>query len=347
MITIRRCLAADVPEVVGFLDAHWKPGHIFTTNRSLFDWQYASPDRPGEYSMAIARQDATGALVGLLGYLPTRRFDPSLAADNTLWFALWKVRDDAAGGLGLRLLTYVTDQEPHVSAGVIGFQPPVAEIYKALKFQVGQLTHYVLPNPDVSPFQLARLTRTTFPAIIDRGLTAVRLELGSFDAQTSSLDLSERNARAPRKTPLYFRTRYLQHPIYRYLCFALHLANRPIALLATRLATHEGRHALRIVDFVGPDHAIAGLGAIVMPLVKALGAEYADVHNWGIDPALFDAGGFARVDADAGDIVPNHFEPFERRNAPIRFAFRSAQPAVLFKGDGDQDRPNRVEPSAR
>ena len=41
------------------------------------------------------------------------------------------------------------------------------------------------------------------------------------------------------------------------------------------------------------------------------------------------------------DIVPNHFEPFERRNATVRFALKSERPAVLFKGDGDQDRPNQ------
>jgi len=39
--------------------------------------------------------------------------------------------------------------------------------------------------------------------------------------------------------------------------------------------------------------------------------------------------------------VPDHFEPFERRNAPIRFALKTDRPAVLFKGDGDQDRPNQ------
>src|SRR5687768_14590783 len=135
MFTIRRCQTSDVPDVLAFLEAHWKRRHIFTIDRALFDWQYARPDRPGEYAIAIARREADDAVAGILGFLPTRRFDPALAADNAIWLALWKVRDDmATGGLGLKLLNEVTENEPHTSVGVIGFQPPVAAIYKALKF---------------------------------------------------------------------------------------------------------------------------------------------------------------------------------------------------------------------
>jgi hypothetical protein len=118
-----------------------------------------------------------------------------------------------------------------------------------------------------------------------------------------------------------------------------------VGLLAARVASHGRRQALRVVDFIGADDCVPALGAPILALVRRLGAEYADVHNWGIDPALFEAAGFSRVDPSGPTIVPNHFEPFERRNAPIRFALRSTRPAVLFKGDGDQDRPNERPPS--
>ncbi len=342
MVTIRRCRTSDVPDVLAFLDAHWKRGHIFTVERSLFDWQYSMRDRPGEYSIVLARRDADRALIGLLGYLTTDRFDPALAANNSIWLALWKVRDDVAtGGFGLRLLSYVTEHEPHTSIGVIGFQPAVAAIYKALKFDVGELQHYVLPNPDVSNFEIASFEHPPFRPVRDTGLTAVRVEEMNFTAAVDSLDLGRRNAQVPRKTPDYFRARYLQHPIYRYSCFVLHRDHRPVALLATRVAAHRDRRVLRVIDFIGPDDVVSGLGAVVLAQIRELGAEYADVHNWGIAPALFEGAGFSRVDPVGADVVPNHFEPFERRNAPIRFALKTSHPAVLFKGDGDQDRPNQ------
>lgn len=342
MITIRRCQTSDVPDVLAFLDAHWKPGHIFTVDRSLFDWQYARRDRPGEYSIVLARRDADGAIVGMLGYLPTRRFDPALASNNAIWLALWKVRDDVpTGAVGLRLLSDVTDNELHTSVGVIGFQPPVAAIYKALKFQVGELQHFVLPNPAVSTFELAAFERPPYRPVPDSDLDAVAVDAANFSKAVSGLELGARDAQTPRKTPEYFRARFLQHPTYRYASFVLRRDDRPIGLLATRVASHGGRCALRVVDYIGPDDAVPALGAVALAQVRHVGAEYADVHNWGIDPSLFEAAGFSRVDPSGPDIVPNHFEPFERRNAPIRFALRSARPAVLFKGDGDQDRPNQ------
>jgi hypothetical protein len=342
MITIRRCQTADVPDVLAFLEAHWKPGHIFTRDRELFDWQYARQDRPGEYSIALARKNGDGELVGMLGYLPTRRFDPALADNNAIWLALWKVREDiAAGPIGLQLLNDVTAGEPHASIGVIGFQPAAAPIYTALKFQVGELHHYVLSNPDVSAFELASFERRPNRRVPDTNLTAVAVDDTTFSATVAGLDLGSRDSQLPHKTPTYFRSRYLQHPRYRYETFVLRRDDRPIALLATRLAAHGKWRALRVVDFIGADDLVPALGRPILDQVRHHGAEYADVLNWGIDPGLFEAAGFSAIDPSGPDIVPNHFEPFERRNASVRFALKADRPAVLFKGDGDQDRPNQ------
>jgi hypothetical protein len=346
MITIRRCQTADVPDVLAFLEAHWKPGHIFTRDRELFDWQYARQDRPGEYSIALARKNGDGELVGMLGYLPTRRFDPALAGNNVIWLALWKVRDDiAAGPIGLQLLNDVTAGEPHASIGVIGFQPAAAAIYTALKFRVGELRHYVLPNPDVSAFELASFVRRPNRRVADTTLTAVAVDDTTFSGTVAGLDLGSRDRQLPHKTPTYFRSRYLQHPRYRYETFVLRRDDRPIGLLATRLAAHGKRLALRVVDFIGADDLVPALGRPILDQVRHHGAEYADVLNWGIDPGLFEAAGFSGIDPSGPDIVPNHFEPFERRNASVRFALKADRPAVLFKGDGDQDRPNQLSES--
>ena len=342
MITIRRCQTADVPDVLAFLEAHWKPGHIFTRDRELFDWQYARRDRPGEYSIALARRNGDDELVGMLGYLPTRRFDPALANNNAIWLALWKVREDiAAGPIGLQLLNDVTAGEPHASIGVIGFQPAAAAIYSALKFQVGELRHYVLPNPDVSAFELASFERRPNRTVPDTNLTAVAVDDTTFSATVAGLDLGSRNQQLPFKTPAFFRSRYLQHPRYRYETFALRRGDRPIGLLATRVAAHGERRALRVVDYIGADDLVPALGRLILDQVRRHGAEYADILNWGIDSAWFEAAGFSPIDPSGPDIVPNHFEPFERRNAPVRFALKADRPAVLFKGDGDQDRPNQ------
>lgn len=341
-VTIRRCQAADVDDVLAFIDAHWKPGHIFTRHRGLFDWQHALRDRTGEYSIAIARRTADRMLLGILGYIPTRQFDSSIG-DNTVWLALWKVRDDAdSAGLGLRLLTFVTESEPHTTLGVVGFNAAVAPIYRALGFTIGELRHYVLPNPDVDRYEIATLHAPVRRALEASNLRAKQMDAANASAETANLQLGSRNAKAPGKTAAAFIARYLHHPIYRYRCEVIHRGHSAIGLLATRMATHDGRIALRIIDYLGPDDAVPGLGPLVLEQVRAAGAEYADIYNWGIDPDLFAQAGFSQVDPDGRDVVPDHFEPFEARNIRLRFAIKSDSPVVLFKGDGDQDRPSQL-----
>ena len=54
--------------------------------------------------------------------------------------------------------------------------------------------------------------------------------------------------------------------------------------------------------------------------------------------------GFVEVPDDSDDIIiPNYFEPFLKKNIKIYFFIdRSLEDSriIIFKGDGDQDRPN-------
>jgi hypothetical protein len=124
-------------------------------------------------------------------------------------------------------------------------------IYKALKYQVGELRHYVLANPDVSAFELASFERPPPRAVPATALAAIRVDNTNFLQNVAGLDLGLRVGQVPEKTPEYFRARYLQHPLYRYAAFVVCRGARPIGLLATRVAVHGDRCAIRVVDFVG------------------------------------------------------------------------------------------------
>ena len=146
---------ADIEDVVRFIDEHWARGHALVTSRPLLDWQHRNAD--GGYSFVVARTD--GDVAGILGYIPTSRFDPALAGANVVWLTTWKVRHDAAvAGLGLALLQHLAAAEPHVAIGAIGLNPATGPIYQALGYRLGELQHYVLPNVTLRRFELASLT---------------------------------------------------------------------------------------------------------------------------------------------------------------------------------------------
>jgi hypothetical protein len=339
-VSITRCDREDIDDVVRFIDTYWESGHALATCRALLDWQHRDAGGEG-YSFIIARRPQDRSVLGMLGYIPTRRFDPALGADAVVWLTMWKVRNDAGvAGLGLLLLQHLTRTEPHLAIGALGLNPATVPLYRALGYRVGELHHYVRPNAAVESFELATLVPATEkPAPGYSGLTAHRL---TRDSQFDALAFSPTDASLPRKTPEYFRARYARHPLYSYEVIALLNDGTPAGLMAARTAEYGGRRALRIVDFVGAESVLAGTGQLVQRLLEELDAEYADVYNAGIDRRAFERAGFRRIDPDGPEIVPDHFEPFERRNVRLWFALKGPQPAILFKGDADQDRPNRV-----
>ena len=76
--------------------------------------------------------------------------------------------------------------------------------------------------------------------------------------------------------------------------------------------------------------------------LKTENAEYIDCVNFGIDEETFLNAGFTKLHLDRDTIIPNYFEPFERKNIKIEFSYKSKKPYMVFKGDSDQDRPNII-----
>lgn len=337
---IVRCTAAEIDDVVTFIREHWKPGHALT-DRSLLDWQHRDLDGHG-YNIILARRRSDSAIVGMLGYIPTTRFDEQLVSDNVLWLTTWKVRDDAGvAGLGIQLLDYLASREAHVAIGALGLTPSTLPIYRAFGYRIGELQHYVRTNPAFTTFELAiKPPRPVSPI----GAPPVEVRRLVRDDDFATMVLPTRTNSAPLKTPEYFRRRYRHHPMYRYTVVAV--VDGPSAgLLALRVADWEGRRAVRIVDFAGSPELLARTGAFIDAVMTEFDAEYADVYNAGIDEGVFLRAGFSKIDPDGSAVVPDHFEPLERRNVRLWFALKSTTAAepVLFKGDADQDRPSIVE----
>lgn len=333
MVEIRRCATAELGALMAFIDRHWHKGHVLATSRALMDWQHREPD--GSYNYLLAWEG--GELLGVLGYLPTRRYDPALVGHNLLWLALWKTRDDVkVAGLGLRILHALGGIEPHVALGVSGINLAHPPMYRALGYQVVELAQHYLVNPDV-PRRLisGHAEKTIWPH--PREGDAVFTEMDVEELQ----NLRWESHVIPRKTPTYFARRFLQHPFYRYRVF---LASREThrGLLAMRVAMHQDAAALRIVDFTGDVEVLAQCGAALGKRMHEDKVEYVDFWQFGLPEGALEAAGFERVDPHANVVVPNYYEPFLAKNGRIVCAIKpqGKWPFLVFRADGDQDRPN-------
>jgi hypothetical protein len=338
MVEIRRCRSDEIDLVMRFIDQHWQKGHALAVSRALMDWQHGAID--GAYDYLIAIRD--GQLLGILGYIATRRFDPQLAKRNVIWLALWKVLDDCGvAGLGLRMLNALNQVEAHIAIAVNGINIAHPPMYRALRYRVAELQRFFVVNPDMHRRLIQMTNDCELPTL--RGKGSEFVEMTELALSVLPPELMKSGA-VPDKSPVYFLNRFLRHPFYRYRVFLASGKDHKPALYATRTAQHDGACALRIVDFVGDPTAISHCGEALAKLMNEERAEYADFWQMGLPEQYFADAGFAKLDPDGSIIVPNYFEPYLARNGRLFCAIRSSDQAtaVFCRADGDQDRPSRL-----
>jgi hypothetical protein len=345
-VDIRLCSQEDIGELMEFLDKHWAKDHVLSWHKPLLDWQHQNRGT-GSYNFVLARSQADCHIIGVLGFIPTRHYDPDLAPISTLWLALWKVRPDAkVTGLGLMLLKYLEAIEPHVAIGVAGVGD-VAHyaMYRALGYVCGEYHQHFMLNRRINRRSLAKIPDGLSLAPPSRGdATFEVLSADNFYSRVKELEYQATSSVHPIKSPRYFFERFMVHPVYKYQVYLVSRKNRPLALLASRLASYESHHALRIVDYFGDAETFAQIGRAVDEVLGIFQAEYADIWSYGLDEDAITDAGFHPVAMDGPIIIPNLFEPFLAVNSVIRFAFKVPQPKsfMIFRADGDQDRPGMI-----
>lgn len=330
MLNIRRCTCSDLPALMAFIDRHWRKGHVLSTSRALMDWQHRAED--GRYNYLLAEEK--GELLGVLGYIPGSRYDAAMASGNTLWLALWKIREGCAvAGLGLRMLKALEQEAPGAAVAVNGINMNHPPMYRALGYTVGELTQHYMINPALPQTLLSGPYAHARPR---EGAASLR-EVREDELASLTLEAQPR----PQKSPRYFMNRFLRHPFYCYRVFLLEHKEEK-ALIAARIATHGSARVLRIVDMSGQSSLLAESGSALQKRMLEDEVEYADFWQHGLPGSAFEAAGFG-VAGQGGTTAPNLFEPFVPSQGRILCAYKTRHPAfAVCRADGDQDRPNRL-----
>lgn len=329
---ICRCAVDRLHDVMDFIESHWRAGHIMAHDRELVNFMHLDDD--GQYNFAVSIED--GKVCGILGYIPTSRYDCHLSKEGDRWLAIWKNIGDA--GSGLRMMELAVRDASTVAA--IGINDKVARLYKFLGFEVFSLKQYYVANPEIEKFEIAKAP-VSHSAQSPKGKGLSEIVPMSEMALVNLLIPAQWR---PRKTSRYLIERYLHHPIYTYQIWAVRsMSTRKIStLFVTRQVQVQGARCIRIVDVLGDLASVGSLQDEWLRILHETGSEYVDVMTAGLSDDVWQCVGFERLVYDGETVMPNYFEPFVRENVVIKAALwnPTGEPYVMFKGDSDQDRPN-------
>ena len=329
----------DADRIFSFLKSYWREDHVFVRNPELMTWQHSAPGSDG---LNFVMAEVGTSLVGILGFISFRSFDPNLPRDS-IALAIWKRTDEAERGTGLRMLTWLREELAPSNIIAINLNPATRPIYESLGFKTGMMDQYVIFNTDLA-FSKVTGQRVSHPDRLGSGL-----ELLSHNQELSARiaegleELLRLNC--PEKSISYYLHRFQEHPWFKYEFVTMGQGNTPVLLLVLRRIQVGESSILRVVDIAGEVERMPESATVLSDLLSKSESEYIDILAHGLEEMEMIQGGFQSREASPDLLIPNYYDPFERRNIDVLFAYHSKNtesgPFHLHPADSDQDRPNR------
>ena len=323
---IRFAKESDIPAIMNFIDRYWRKNHIMSYNRNLFEFQHKWDE---EVSFVLSEKDNT--ITGVLGYIPYSKKN----RDVTL--AIWKTNKTEDTMLGIRILSFLRENGDVHRISAPGINPKTVPIYKFLGLETGKMRQWYRLC-DTAEFKIAKVLDNTIPEC-SRAESVICEKIDSFAKAESEFRLQEclLHDRQLTKSLEFVKRRYFNHPSFAYLKYGLRFADQKL-FIVLRIQEYNDSALLRVIDCIGDHELFCYFTPELDRLLKEYRCEYADCYESGVKDEVFFKGGWKMV-AESGNIMPDYFEPFEQRNIDIYY-MSEIENAILFKGDGDMDRPS-------
>ncbi len=327
--TISCCRIDEMNDLKNFIRNNWREDHILVESEDLLKWQHADGNR---LNFIIARENKSQTILGIFGYVPTSKFDTKLKDNRDTWGAIWKVVDNSPFGLGMDIMQFFHNEIKPVSHGSIGNSDIAQKLYKLTGQKTGVMSQYYILSDSITEFKIAIKGSNINP----------NQKPDMDDLREVILDnISLTHSYYPKKSLTYLINRYQKHPIYKYRFFGVYKESTLYAIFVIRKQFVRKETCLRIVDIYGDISNAGRINFSMQKLLREEGAEYIDCLNYGVAESVFKNMGFQTLDYNSDIVIPDYFEPFERKNIQTNFAVKSQlDEYVIFKGDGDRDRPS-------
>ncbi len=311
-----------------FIKTNWKQNHILARDIDFFKWMYV--DEQG--CNFILSFDDDGQINGMEGYIKYNKgTSPDIAG------TMWKVLKTDNPMLGMEIGKKMYEVENVRADAAPGLTKRAMKINQIIGYLGGRLDHYYI-LADQEDYKLA--------VVEERKQSRVSISNKQFyiidkeEQLKRVLDDDNQRRKAPYKDIDYLIHRYMQHPIYHYDLLGVRNEEEDVCcVIVGRMVEYNGARAYKIIDILGELKELIGTANCFLNWMQTNHLEYIDLYCFGVPEEYILSAGFSKREGDEV-VIPNYFEPFERKNVDIYFASSVSEGLVLFRGDGDQDRPS-------
>lgn len=332
-VIIRQANMNEIDKVMTFLKANWGENHVMANSRELMCYEHAWN---GEFTFVIAEDRKIGKIYGVCGYIPY-----SAEIPRDMGGGIWQVIQNPHFLLGTEMFKYVQNHTGCRMFADCGANPSTKGHRKLLGHVNASLNHYYRLNTSVENFKVAKIKENRIPSP-KNNISYQMIELKDINEFKRYFDVTKYKEILPYKDYGYIEHRYYNHIKYSYKIFGIKNHDFVDAVVIGRDFEANEKKVFRIIDFLGNEDSFAGTFDAWEDFLNAGDYEYVDFYEYGLKPENLIHAGFVKKDAQDPNIIPNYFEPFEQKNVEIHISTNIHGGFRMFKGDGDQDRPNLI-----
>lgn len=334
------CRNNEIDEVLDFIGTYWKENHVLTRDITLMNWQHYDSTND-QWNFVVARCQENKEIHAILGFLSTKHFDPTNES-NCISPCIWRKRDDIEEkGLGMACYYYLAQCIDFSAILSPGASEMAMYIYRKLGANTGLMDHFYFSNPYMKEsISRGRIIQAT-PYSHDNRYTIKELSVEDFERHTlKRYDLFTNEYKGKE----YYVNRYYKHPRYKYIVWGMFCDGYIVSVMIVRACFADNSKALRIVDYFGEWDILSKMSECIVEKLVLYRCEYIDFLEHGFPTDILKKTGFLNRRDSTRTIIPHHFEPYEKENIDVNYAFLTDQDRidiVVYKGDGDLDRPNQ------
>ncbi len=318
---IRRARLEECDRIIDFLNCEWRKGQLLA-DKKYFSYYYIDGKKLN-FIIATKNND----IVATCGFVR--------ASGSDVWGSNLFVKKGEEPTLVLKIIKFF--EKEGLTLFGIGIVKRTQGIYRALGFQVGELKHYYKLF-DKDEYKVATIVEKQICSNISNKYQVI--EIGSEQILKETIDSLIFDNQRPYKSLEYIIRRYYKfpYPEYAYKVWAIKVAENNIpTVFITREQRVLGEKVLRIVDIIGSEEELQGIGYFFEEQGKINGYEYIDCWCYGIKDTIMQNLGFFSNDVN---IIPDRLEPLQKCNDEIYFVNKNMPGFRVFRADGDMDRPN-------
>ncbi|WP_250277850.1 hypothetical protein [[Clostridium] colinum] len=338
-IEIRFCNENDILNVMNFIKDNWNENHILANNKFVMEYEHFWNNK---FNYVIAYDNLNNKICGICGIIPyTKNYNIDISA------GIWRAIKTSNFLTGTNILKFIQENTKCRSFLCCGINKDTIKLREYLGHKIGKLNHYYRLN-NKSEYSICIVNNKNIMPIKQKDELYL-FEIFEINDIKNKFDIYKYKDRITFKDWDYIEHRYFKHFKYKYkfLCIGKNENFINSIIIAKEIIFDKNTKVLRIIDFIGNESDLPKISHQLNDILVSNGYEYIDFYCYGISNDIFYKMGFNIRDDEDTNVIPNYFEPFEQKNIDIYFSIYvdknyKSLPIYIFKGDADQDRPNKI-----